>query len=270
MLNIDLSDGTNMPAIGFGTYRLKGEECTTALRSALEIGYRHIDTALYYQNHTAIAPAIQDYPRDELFLVSKLPSPDCHDGTILPACQRILDELQTDYIDLLLIHAPDRSIPIAETLGRMQECQQKRWVRSIGVSNFTTRHCTDALATKIPFVTNQVEFHPYLYQKELLDFAKARNILLTAYCPIVRGKTLDDPILKHIADQYNKTPAQISLRWLLQHRLAVIPMSTNPTHQKQNLDLFDFQLSPAEMSQINALHTGLRLAHGDWTDFNYL
>jgi 2,5-diketo-D-gluconate reductase B len=270
MFDLSLSDGTAIPAVGFGTYKMKGKECTEAVGRALEVGYRHIDTAVYYQNHRDIAEAIRGVPRESLYLVSKLPSPDCHDETVVPAVQRILDELETDYLDLLLIHAPNRSIPFSETLGRMQECQQKGWVRSLGVSNFTTRHCTDAMESGVPFAVNQVEFHPYLYQKELLDFSKEHGILLTAYCPIIRGEAATDPTLVAIGKTYGKTGSQVALRWLLQHGLAVIPKTVTPARMVENIDLFDFELSGEEMVKIDALHKGYRLAHGEWTDFEYI
>ncbi len=259
-----------MPPLGLGTYKLLGDQCTKIVARALELGYRHIDTALVYENHLQIAPAIRDFPRDQLFITSKILPVDCTKERLGPATERILNELEIDYLDLLLVHAPDRSIPYEETYPALYEQQKKGLTRTIGVSNCTTRHIDDLLALDIPIVNNQVEFHPYLYQKELLEHCKAHNISVTAYCPIARGRLRDDSTLMAIGKIYGKTPEQVSMRWLLQHDLVVIPKTSQFNRLEENMALFDFELTPDQMHQIDQLDRGERCVDGPWCDFLYI
>jgi diketogulonate reductase-like aldo/keto reductase len=267
---IKLSDGTSIPQLGFGTWKLRGEACTEAVATALELGYRHIDTAQVYENHTEIAPAIQELPRKELYITSKFPPEEAHSKTLRPAVQRMLEELETPYLDLLLYHWPDRSIPFADTFRALMRIQEEGLIKSIGVSNFTPRHCQDALVTGVDIVTNQVEFHPYLFQEELLDWCRDEEIALTAYSPLARGELASDPALTKIGKPHNKTASQVALRWCIQLGLITIPKATHPDRIRQNMEIFDFSLSDKEMKQIAALHRDYRQTEGDWTDFDYV
>jgi diketogulonate reductase-like aldo/keto reductase len=267
---IKLSDGTSIPQLGFGTWKLQGESCTEAVATALELGYRHIDTALVYENHTEIAPAIQELPRKELYITSKFTPEEAPAKMLREGVERILMELETPYLDLLLYHWPDRSVPFNETFRALMRLQEDDLIKSIGVSNFTIRHCQDALITGADIVTNQVEFHPFLYQKELLDWCRDEEITLTAYSPLARGEVAKDETLAKIGKAHGKTASQVALRWCIQLGLITIPKSSHPDRIKENMEIFDFALSDKEMATVSSLHRNHRQTEGAWTDFDYV
>jgi diketogulonate reductase-like aldo/keto reductase len=266
----ELSDGTRIPMLGLGTYRLIGPVGERVVRQALEIGYRHIDTAMYYGNQAEIGWAIRGYPREELYLVSKLWPGDQTKERVPLACRQILRELKTDYIDLLLIHWPDRSVPFEETLEAMDQLRQAGKVRSIGVSNFTIRHIKDLLPVGIQLVTNQVELHPYLNQRELQTFCAEHGIRLTGFSPLARGEIFADEQLQSIGDKYGKTPGQIVLRWAIQNGVIVIPKTTNPARLVENATIFDFTLSTEDLAAVDAFNEDRRLANPDVANFDYV
>lgn len=253
-----LNDGKEMPMLGFGTWQLKdGKEATAAVLKALETGYRHIDTAAIYGNEESIGKAVMEsnIPRDEIFITTKIWN-DAHNDP-MKAFNESLKRLRMDYVDLYLIHWPvnERN----ETWQAMEEILQHGKARSIGVSNFTIRHLEELMGqSEIVPAVNQVEFSPFLYQKDLLDFCKSSKIQLEAYSPLSRAKKLDDPRLKSIAQKYNKSPAQIMLRWSIQHSVVVIPKSRHPDRIKENADIFDFSISPADMKSLDSLNDNFR------------
>jgi 2,5-diketo-D-gluconate reductase B len=259
----------SMPLVGLGTYELIGEVCTRAVKNALEIGYRHIDTAHLYENHTAIAKAIADFPRDQLFLTSKLALGQLDKLSVAEACHLALTELGVDYLDLYLVHWPDRKRPMGTILQEMAELVQQGKVRHIGGSNFTIHHLQDALDLKIPLVANQVEFHPYLYQKELLKLCNEKKIQLISYRSFGKGALLKDPLFREIGQKHGKTSAQVVLRWTVQKGIPVIPRSSSETHLRENFDLFDFTLTGDEMQQIDQCDRGQRFCAPDVADFSY-
>ncbi|MGE3954517.1 MAG: aldo/keto reductase [Parachlamydiales bacterium] len=268
METFTLSDGHTIPALGFGTYQLTGKGCTQIVEAALEIGYRHIDTADYYENHRAIAPALKPYPREALYLVSKI-WPGDHTRKRVPiVCNRSLKELETDYLDLFLIHWPDRSVPFAETLEAMAALQEAGKIRSIGVSNFTIRHLTAALQAGVPIVVNQIECHPYFYQRELVDFCQERGIRITAWAPLLRGEVISEPLFIEIGERYGKTPAQVTLRWLTQKGHIAIPKTSHRKRALENFSIFDFKLSGDEIKKIEGLNTGVRQFNPSFADFD--
>ncbi len=262
-----LRSGASMPTLGVGSGKLTGRECESALRAALEIGYRHIDTAQAYDNQPEIGRALTGYDRSKLFITSKLWFGDYTEKKVPAAFDRILRELKCDYLDLLLIHWPDRSVPFAETLGAMQQLVEDGKLRSIGVSNFTIAHLEEALESA-EIAVNQVEFHPFLNQSELLNFCTQHQIILTAYCPLGRGLVASNEELQKIGGAHSKTAAQVALRWLIQKGMAAIPKSSSPARLKENAAIFDFTLSPKEMQRIDALNEDRRLINPEWGDFN--
>lgn len=266
---IELNGGHRIPILGLGTWKLTGESCARIVERALAIGYRHIDTAEVYLNHTDIAPTLRAIPREQLYITSKVPG-DCRASDIATTCDEILKELEIEYLDMLLMHWPVRAIPFEETLPEFAKLKAAGKVRSIGVSNFTIRHLKDALACGVSIATNQVEFHPYLYQKELLDFCRQNHIVVTAYSPLARGLLADDLLLNEIGRHHRKTASQVALRWLIQKGMVVIPKTTHEERLVENADVFDFQLSEEEMARIDGLHKHKRLVAGGWTDFDYL
>jgi diketogulonate reductase-like aldo/keto reductase len=280
---LKLNDGYVIPQLGLGVWQTRsGQACEQAVLAALEAGYRHIDTAAIYGNEESVGAALRKsgIRRDKIFLTTKLWNADHGDP------ERALDEslrkLGVDYVDLYLIHFP---VPERESSWRVLESLKARGrARSIGVSNFTVRHLHALLAPTgtVPAV-NQVEFHPFLYQKDLLDFCNAHGIIVEAYSPLTHGKRLDDPKLVAVAKKYSKTgrlpsarwsklplmravsrgleirsTAQILIRWALQHGLVVIPKSTRRSRILENADVYDFTISAEDMGTLNGFNENLR------------
>lgn len=266
---IILSPTLSIPIIGFGTYKLTGEICQNAVSNALEMGYRHIDAADLYGNHHQVGVAIKKsgIKREDIFLTSKVWRDKLHTEDVLTSAQRFLDELQTDYIDLLLVHWPNNDIPITETLGAMQELQQQKVIKAIGVSNFTIPLLQEALATHIPFVMNQVEFHPSLYQKNLKTFCDEQHIAVTAYSPIARGKDLEISLIQELATKYHKTASQIALNWLMKKNIVVIPRTAKLERSKENLAALSFELSNEDSARIDALDLHTRFTRPEFAPF---
>src|SRR5918998_4889288 len=247
--------GVQVPSLGLGTYRLSGEECARAVERALSLGYRHIDTAQMYDNEGEVGRGIQSsgIAREDIFLVTKVrTSAFPHDRTIR-STRESLRKLGTDYADLLLMHWPNPSVPLEETLGAMRELQEEGSVRYIGVSNFPPSMVEDA-ARHAEIFCNQVEYHPYEAQDELPEQAKEMDYLLTAYRPLSKGTILNDETLQEIGEAHGKTPAQVALRWLIQQvKVAAIPKATSEDHLRSNFDVFDFELSNEEMERVSRL-----------------
>jgi diketogulonate reductase-like aldo/keto reductase len=255
------AQGVSVPALGFGTWPMNGETCRTAVRTALEHGYRHIDTAQMYENEAAVGQAIgeSDVPREDVFLVTKLLRENLAHDDVLSTAKASRNRLDTDYIDLLLIHSPSRSVPIEESIGAMNQLQAEGVVEHIGVSNFSVQQLEAAIdASETPILTNQVEYHPFTSKSDLLEFCIDQGIMLTAYSPVARGRVLKDETLQTIGERYGKTPAQVTLRWLVQQELvAAIPKASDTEHIAENIDIFDFELTSEEMEQVFDLQGGL-------------
>lgn len=247
-----------MPAIGLGTWRLSGVACTQSVKQALELGYRHIDTALVYHNHEAIAEAIQGFPREQLYLVSKIIEDDLRPNRVLAACERCLSELKTPYLDLLLIHWPSEAIPAEDTLDAMIKLKEKGLVKDIGVSNFMISNLQPLEKHHFPILANQIELHPYLQEEQLTHYCQKHDIIVVAYRPIQRAEVMKERILQELGDKYRKTPVQITLRWLFQKNIVSIPKATSLEHLKENLEIFDFSLSEKEMKSITSLNLNQR------------
>ncbi|CAN5665468.1 aldo/keto reductase [soil metagenome] len=243
-----------VPALGFGTWELTGRECVQGVEDALAVGYRHLDTAEMYRNEAEVGEGIRNsgVPREEIFLVTKvLPEHFARDRTIR-AARESLRKLGTDYVDLLLMHSTPSGVPLEETLGAMRELQDEGSVRHIGVSNFPPPMVEQATRHAHIFC-NQVEFHPFNPQDALITQAREMDYLFTAYSPLAQGDVLDDAALKQMGEAHGKTPAQVALRWILQQGLAAIPRSSSDEHRRANFDVFDFELSDAEMRAVSAL-----------------
>jgi diketogulonate reductase-like aldo/keto reductase len=252
--------GVEVPALGFGTARLTGEDCRDAVADALELGYRHVDTAQMYDNEAAVGDAIADstVDREEIFLVTKVHRRNLAHDDVHGSVADSLDRLGTA-IDLLLIHAPSRTVPIEESIEAMNELQEAGSVRHIGVSNFSVGQVKTAIeASETPILTNQVEYHPFEDQSDLLAFCIENEVTLTAYSPLAKGRVAGDEVLREIGERYGKTDAQIALRWLLQQEMVVaIPKAASHGHRAANVDVFDFELTDGEMERIFGLQGGL-------------
>lgn len=255
--------GHPMPALGLGTFQLEGETCREAVRHALEIGYRHIDTAQIYGNEEQVGRALKQsgLDREEVFLTTKVWRGSLSRREVRRTSEGSLRRLGTSYVDLLLIHWPNPEVPVEESLEALEALRDEGKARVIGVSNFPPALLTRALAAA-PVACNQVEYHPYLAQTDLLGLARAHGLALTAYCPLAQGKLVQDPVLADIAAGHGKTAAQVALRWLLeQEPVAALPRSSDPGHRRANFQVFDFELNEAERTRIDALARGDRVVN---------
>ncbi len=263
-----------LPLIGLGTWDLRGKECTQVVSQALDLGYHHIDTAHVYENHTAIRKALKGRDRHKFYLTSKISleqiDPKNVSSSVEKACDLALHELGVDYLDLYLIHWPDRRFPLVEIFKSLEKLIEKKKIKHAGVSNFTIHHLRDLLDDGCKPFVNQVEFHPYLYQKELLDYCRLQRIELMAYRPLGKGVLLSEPLFKTIGLRYDKSPTQVILRWLVQQEISVITKTSSSKHLAENLAIFDFKLTSSEMEQIAKLHQNKRFCLSkNWGDFDY-
>ncbi|MFC6863653.1 aldo/keto reductase [Halomicroarcula sp. GCM10025817] len=257
--------GASVPALGLGTWQLTGRACRETVATALEMGYRHVDTAQAYGNERQVGRGIDDaaVDRDDLFLVTKLDARNRTAERVRRSTRKSLERLGTDYLDLLLIHQPNVPLvaSLSETLGAMNDLVDDGLVRHVGVSNFPRPMLRRARETSsAPILTDQVQYHPYWDQRKLLTYCQIHDVLLTAYSPLARGGVLDDPVLVTIGNRYDKSPAQVALRWLVQQEgVATIPKASSREHLAENLAVFDFELTDEEMARIrnpNRLKTG--------------
>jgi len=259
---IILNNGVKIPSLGLGTYQLRGKNVERVVSYALDVGYRHIDTAMAYTNEKRIGTILQqnDVPRADIFITTKLWNIDHGYEAALKAIETSLQKLSLDYVDLYLIHWPVEGF--IETWGAMEEILASGKARAIGVSNFMIPHLEKLLATTkvVPFV-NQIECTPYLHSREILEYCKKRGITITASSPLTRGTKLDDPRLINIASNYGKSPAQILIRWGIQHGLVEIPKSTQEHRIKENIQVFDFMISKKDMKELDGFNEDLRV-HG--------
>lgn len=250
--------GAEIPALGFGTYQMDDDAAEEGVRDALQIGYRHIDTAQIYRNEAGVGRAIEASPvaRTDIFLTTKV-WPSSFGASALPASvDESLRRLRTDYVDLLLLHWPkfDRA-SMKETMEALNEVHETGKARHIGVSNFTTDLLSQArAASDAPLVANQVEYHPFLRQTPVLKAVREAGMTLTAYSPLAKGQVVGNATLAEIGRRHGKTEAQVSLRWLQQQEAVnAIPKAASPEHRRANFEVFDFQLTDEEMETIHGL-----------------
>jgi len=258
---VELNNGVEMPLFGLGTYQARpGKQTKDAVLYALEIGYRLIDTAAMYENEEAVGEAIKEsgIPREEIFLTTKLWNADHGYEKALAAFEESLKRLGLSYIDLYLIHFPVENLR-NESWRALEKLLEQGKSRAIGVSNYMIWHLEELFksSSTIPAI-NQVEFNPYLYQKELLDFCKSHSIMFEAYSPLTKGHKLDDPKLGEVASKYSKSPAQILIRWALQKGTIVIPKSSNKERILENATVFDFEITTEDMNHLDSFHQDLR------------
>lgn len=268
-----LNNGVKIPYVGIGVFRLSDDEMAyEAIRMALDAGYRHIDTAMIYENEKAVGKAINEsgIPREEIFLTTKLWNEDVRNNNALGAIDASLQKLNLEYVDLYLVHWPvkEKYVSVWEDMERIYESGKSK---AIGVSNYLEHHLEELLkvANIVP-VVDQIELHPYLNQEELISYLEKKNIVPEAWSPFCarKNKLLEEPMLKALAHKYSKSPAQIVLRWNIERGVVVIPKSSNFTRQKENLDIFDFELTAEEVNNINTLNKGQRVgSHPDRITF---
>lgn len=256
-----------LPQPGLGTYRLKEQAVIDSVTSALELGYRHLDSAQMYENEAAVGKAIHQsgIARDELFVTTKIWWDKLEPKQLTAAIEQSLENFGLDQLDLVLIHwpSPNGEVPMADTIGALDAARARGLTRHIGVSNFTIGQIDEALT--LPggenIVTNQIEVHPFLANRKLVEHCQSKGLEVTAYMPLAVGKVMDDPVLKRIAQAHDASPAQIALAWIAARDIIVIPSSTKPANQKSNLEAMNIRLSDDEIEQINRLDRGDRQAN---------
>ncbi len=254
--------GASIPKLGLGTWQNTGASCTRSVQTALELGYRHIDTAQAYGNEAEVGQGIADadVDREDVFLTTKVWRSNLRYDDVLESVKDSLDRLGTDYVDLLLIHWPHPRRPVEPTLNAMSELRDDGAVSHLGVANFTVDQVRAAVRiADDPLVTDQVLYHPLKDQSALRRYCEDAGIALTAYSPLARGGVIGDDRLGTIGDRYGKSAAQVALRWLLQQPgVVAIPKATSREHLEENLDVFDFSLTEAEVAEIHERQPGLK------------
>lgn len=263
MKQLSLNDGHQVPVLGFGTYKATEKEGVQAVKAALKNGYRLIDTAAKYENEVAVGKGIAQspVPREEIIVTTKLWRDYLGYGSTKKELDKSLKKLNLEYIDLYLIHWPANAKNYenwqktnAETWKAMEELQADGKIKSIGVSNFWPEHFEALFKTaNVPPAINQIEYHPGYWQPEVVKYCKERKIALQSWSPLARGRVFDNKLLRQIASSHNKTVSQICLRWIIQANVIAIPKSTHEERIKENMDVFDFELSKKEMKAISEL-----------------
>jgi diketogulonate reductase-like aldo/keto reductase len=250
------SHGARIPLIGLGTWDLRGKSCARTVEEALRLGYRHIDTAAMYRNEEDVGEGLRasGIKRDEVFITTKVWSSDLRARDFERSARDSLKNLKLDSVDLLLIHWPNSSAPLKETVGALCKMKREGVARHVGVSNFNSALIEDAvkLSTE-PLVNNQIELHPYFDQTKTIAASRKAGMTVTAYSPIARGRVKGDAVLARIGKAHGKTEAQVCLRYFVQQDIIVIPKTSRPERLKENAAIFDFTLTPAEMKEIAAL-----------------
>jgi diketogulonate reductase-like aldo/keto reductase len=249
--------GAEIPAIGFGAGGFAGGDCAEIVATAIKLGYRHVDTARKYGTERGIGEGMRasGVPRDEIFLTTKVSHEDLHADAFERSTETSLKELGFDYVDLLLVHWPMPDMPLPETMGALAKMKRRGLTRHIGVANFNIALLDEAIRLcPEPLVNLQTEYHPHLGRLKVHRACIERGLVLTAYCPLGRGRLMRDPVIGAIARAKGRTPAQVALRWLIQQgNVSAIPNTSNPKHLAENIDVFGFALTDDEMDRINAL-----------------
>lgn len=262
--------GARIPQIGLGTMTLKEDVCVQAVKTALQVGYTHLDTAAFYGNEKEVGEGLRasGVARDKVFICTKVRENNLTPENFVKSLDQSLANLQLPYVDLLLIHWNNKDIPFSVSIPSLCKAKKDGKAMHIGVANFTTKMLDDAWAvTTEPLVCNQIEMHPFINQDKVVAASKKHGMAVVAYCPIARGKVQGSQefgadALERIAKAHNKSAAQVSLRYLVQMGVCAIPRSASPDHIKANLDVFDFNLSDAEMAELKKLNaTNMRVVN---------
>ncbi len=267
MIPVVEAKGARIPLVGLGTWDLRGRTCARVVEQALRLGYRHIDTAEMYDNEREVGEGLRasGVPRNEVFVTTKVWPSHFAPRELLRAAKESLVKLRMSEVDLLLLHWPNPQVPLSETLGALGQVKEAGMARHIGVSNFNTALLDEATSVSAqPLVCNQFEMHPFLDQSRLVTACREKGMAVVAYSPIARGNAKNDAVLARIGQDHGKTAAQVSLRYLVQQDVVVIPRTSKIERLEENLSIFDFTLTDAEMAQIAGLaRRGGRIV--DWS-----
>ena len=255
--------GARIPQIGFGTMTLKEDVCVQAVKAGLQIGYRHLDTAAFYGNEKENGEGLRQSggKREDVFITTKVRENNLTPDNFVRSLEQSLANLQLPYVDLLLIHWNNKDIPFSVSVGALCKAKKEGKAKHVGVANFTTKMLEEAWAvTSEPLVCNQIEMHPFINQDKVVAASQKRGMAVVAYCPIARGKVPGAEVLERIAKAHGKSAAQVSLRYLVQMGAIPIPRTATPAHLKENMSIFDFKLSDAEMAELKKLNaTNMRV-----------
>ena len=262
------ANGAKIPAIGLGTWELRGRTCARLVEQALRLGYRHIDTAQVYENEREVGDGLRasGVRRDEVFITTKVWTSHFAPHDLERSAKESLNKLRLSEVDLLLLHWPNPQVPLAETLGALARVKQLGLARHIGVSNFTVALIEEAVEKcPAPLVCDQVEYHPYLDQTKVREACARHGMAVVAYSPIAKGRVKNDELLAHIGKAHGKSAAQVCLRWLVQQNVSAIPRTSRLERLSENMEIFDFELSGEEMRRISAMGG----SHGRLTDYGF-
>lgn len=251
---VTLPSGDDLPKVGLGTWDIDGETVRASVRAALDGRYTHVDTAEGYQNEREIGATLTDYEREDLFLTSKVLPANLNYGSVIESCENSLERLGTDYLDLYLIHWPNPAISLRETFDAMKTLFDDGKVRNVGVSNFSGYQLSNALhIADVPIAVNQIEFHPWFQRPDLVEYCQENGVVVEAAAPLARTDVLGDASIQDIAETYDKSPAQVVLKWAVDKDVVVLPKSSSARHIAQNSALFDWELEEADKRRIDAL-----------------
>jgi diketogulonate reductase-like aldo/keto reductase len=251
--------GARVPALGLGTWNLRGRECAEAVVNALRLGYRHVDTAAMYGNEREVGEGLRaaGVPRDEVFVTTKVWSSDIGQGDLQRSAEASLARLQLPIVDLLLIHWPNPSIPLKDSIAALCEAKRRGLTRHIGVSNFSIELLREAAAlSSEPIVANQCECHPRYDQSALVEECRKLGVAFVSHRPLGKGALASDPLLRRVGAAHGKSAAQVALRWHIQRGLVAIPKAARRAHLEENFAIFDFEVSERDMAEISAMSRG--------------
>lgn len=251
---VSLPSGDDLPLVGKGTWRLDDEQVHESVTTAIDAGYTHVDTAEGYMNEAGVGRAVAEHDRSELFVTSKVLPKNLDYQSVIDACEASLERLGTDYLDLYLIHWANPAVSIRETMDAMATLQDRGLVRNVGVSNFSRYQLSAALhVSDVPIAVNQIEFHPYLQRPDLLEYCREQDVVVEAAAPLARTAVFGDETIEALAEKYDRTPAQVVLRWAIEKDVVVLPKSRSAAHIRENVALFDWELDHEDHQRIDDL-----------------
>ncbi|MFC7139379.1 aldo/keto reductase [Halosimplex aquaticum] len=247
-----LPSGDELPQLGFGTWDIGGETVKEGVRTALDAGYTHVDTAEGYKNEAEIGEVLAEYDRDDVFLTSKVLPKNLNYDSLIESCRDSLDRLGTDYLDLYLIHWPNPAVSLRESLDAMATLHDEGLVKNVGVSNFSAYQLSCAHhISDVPIAVNQIEFHPWFQRPDLVEYCRETDTVIEAAAPLGRTEVFEDDAVQDLADQYDKHPAQIVLKWAIERDIVALPKSSSPEHIRANFDLFDWSLDDEDLAALD-------------------
>jgi diketogulonate reductase-like aldo/keto reductase len=247
-----LPSGDELPQVGYGTWNIGGETVKEGVRAALDAGYGHVDTAEGYSNEAEIGEALADYDREDVFLTSKVLAKNLNYDSVIESCRDSLDRLGTDYLDLYLIHWPNPAVSLRETLNAMATLHDEGLVRNVGVSNFSAYQLSCAHhISDVPIAVNQIEFHPWLQRPDLVEYCRETDTVVEAAAPLARTEVFEDEAVQQLADEYDRHPAQVVLKWAVERDIVVLPKSSSPDHVESNLDLFGWSMADEDLETLD-------------------